>query len=354
MGQHQRSTVTTASTSPQASGHTRRTVFLFPGQGAQHPRMAADLYGVDETFTTVMDQAFTILDDPALRKVWLQHNPGPLFHDITRAQPLLLSVNYALASTLIEAGIHPDGLLGHSVGEISAAVVAGVFDFADALSLLAGFVRYYQHAPAGGMLAAVGAADEIEDQIAGIDDVAVGVVNGPRQVLVCGSTDGLREVRRQLMRNGVTCADVNALQPFHSALLNDVADAVERPQWDARMSNGLRRPRCQLYSGYLGALLPDDHALEPTFWLGQPARQVLFGPALRAVLADGPCTLIECGPGRSLTALARRTRAVTSGESTCIAVVPGRPDSNDNDTLNKALALLGGHDKAPQAERTRR
>ncbi|OLT46030.1 hypothetical protein BJF87_23315 [Gordonia sp. CNJ-863] len=344
-----------SSASPLSGGHTRRTVFLFPGQGAQYPRMAADLYGVDETFTTVMDQAFTILDDPALRKIWLQHNPGPLFHDITRAQPLLLSVNYALASTLINAGVEPDGLLGHSIGEVSAAVIAGVFDFADALALLAGFVRYYQHAPAGGMLAVVGSADEVEDRIGGIADVAVGVVNGPRQVLVCGGKDGLREVRRRLIRNGFTCADVNALQPFHSALLNDVPDGVHRPQWDdARMQSGLRRPQRQLYSGYLGALLPDDHALDPAFWLGQPARQVLFGPALRAVLADGPCTLIECGPGRSLTALARRTHAVSSGESSCIAVAPGRRDSNDNDTLNAALALLRRQADAPQAERTRR
>lgn len=316
--------------------------------------MAADLYGVNETFTTAMDQAFTILDDPALRKVWLQHNPGPLFHDITRAQPLLLSVNYALASTLIDAGVQPDALLGHSVGEVSAAVIAGVFDFADALALLSGFVRYYQHAPAGGMLAVVASAEEVEDRISGIDNVAVGVVNGPRQVLVCGSRDGLRDVRRRLMGNGFTCADVNAYQPFHSALLNDVPAAVERPQWDIRMQNGLRRPQHQLYSGYLGALLPDDLALDPTFWLGQPARRVLFGPALRAVLADGPCTLIECGPGRSLTALARRTRAVSSGESSCIAAIPGRRVDNDNDTLNKALTLLDGQETAPRAERTRR
>ncbi|WP_269451334.1 acyltransferase domain-containing protein [Tsukamurella pulmonis] len=340
--------------STSASSNRRRTVFLFPGQGAQQPRMAADLYGINETFTTVMDQAFDILDDPALRKVWLQHNPGPLFHDITRAQPLLLSVNCALASTLIEAGVHPDGLLGHSVGEISAAVVAGVLDFGDALALIASFVRQYQHAPAGGMLAVAGSEEEIEERIAGIDHVSVGVVNGPRQVLVCGSTSGLREVRRRLMRDGVTCADVNALQPFHSDLMNDILETVERPQWDTEMHNFVRRPGCQLYSGYLGSRVPDDHTFDPNYWLEQPARQVRFGPALRAALADGPCTLIECGPGRSLTALARRLPPVASGESTCIAVIPGRRSDDDNDTLDAALARLCGHEGVIQTERTGR
>lgn len=321
---------------------TRRMVFLFPGQGAQHPRMAADLYGINEAFTDTMDLAFELLDDPALRKTWLQSDPGPLLHDITRAQPLLLSVNCALARTLIAAGVRPDAVLGHSVGEIAAATVAGVFDFAAALAMLADHVRHYQHAPPGGMLAVAADAESVAARLSGLDDVVVGIVNGPCQVLVCGGRDSLRTVRQQLLIDGVTCAEVTALQPFHNPLMNHV------PHWldDAgsrKLPAAPRGPAITMYSGYLGAVLDDVHATDSAFWLSQPARPVLFGPALRTALDDGPCTLVETGPGQSLSALARRTRAVATGDSHVIAVLPPRrlPPGADTASLAAALTQLG-------------
>ncbi|SUA81320.1 Beta-ketoacyl-acyl-carrier-protein synthase I [Nocardia otitidiscaviarum] len=320
-----------------------RVVFLFPGQGAQHPRMAADLYGVDEAFTGTMDAAFSVLDDPALRKIWLRPDPGPLFHDITRAQPLLLAVNCALASTVMAAGIHPDAVLGHSVGEIAAAVVADVLDFTDALALLADFVRHYRHAPAGGMLAVAADPESVRERLTGLPDVVIGAVNGPRQVLVCGGNDGLQAARQRLRADGITCADVHALQPFHSPLMNTVAPDATLGAARGRLSAGLRAPRQPMYSGYLGGLLDPAHATDPEFWLTQPARPVLFGPALRAVLADGPCTFVETGPGQSLSALARRTAPVAAGDSRCIALLPPRrlPPGADRSALAAALDRLG-------------
>ncbi|WP_194837652.1 acyltransferase domain-containing protein [Nocardia sp. XZ_19_369] len=316
-----------------------QTVFLFPGQGAQHPRMAADLYGENETFTATMDKAFTVLDDPALRKVWLQTDPGPLFHDITRAQPLLLSVNYALARTLMAAGQYPDAVLGHSVGEIAAAVVAEIFDFADALALLADFVRHYRHAPAGGMLAVAADPDSVRARLTGLDNVVIGAVNGPRQVLVCGGRAELRAVQQRFVAEAVTCAEVNALQPFHSPLMNQASSAVQPDGHRPRLSARLRGPQMPMYSGYLGGPLDLEHAIDPDFWLTQPAKPVLFGPALRAVLATGPCTLVETGPGQSLSALARRTSAVASGESRCVAVLPPRRLAPGADIASLTAAL---------------
>ncbi|MBF6354481.1 acyltransferase domain-containing protein [Nocardia higoensis] len=316
------------------------TVFLFPGQGAQHPRMAADLYGTEQVFTDTMDEAFTILDDPALRKIWLQPDPGPMFHDITRAQPLLLSVNYALARTLIASGAPPDALLGHSVGEIAAAAVAGVFEFRDALTLLAEFVRTYRHAPPGGMLAVAASADAVRERMNGLDDVVLGAVNGPKQVLVCGGRSGLEAIRQRLIADGVTCAPVNARQPFHSPLMNELPagpdNAPIRPQFTAR----LQPPRIRMYSGYLGGLLDGAHATDPAFWLRQPASPVLFASALRMVLDAGPVTLVEVGPGQSLSMLARRTSAVARGHSRCLAVLPPRRRAPGADTA-ALQAVLG-------------
>lgn len=314
-------------------------VFLLPGQGAQHPRMAADLYGSSEIFTTTMDEAFTILDDTVLREIWLRRDPGPMFHDITHAQPLLLSVDYALARTVIAAGVRPDAVLGHSVGEIAAAVVAGVFDFADALLLLATFVRTYRHAPAGGMLAVASSPEVVGERLTGIPDVVIGAINGPRQVLVCGSRSGLTAARRRLLADGVTCAEVAARQPFHSPLMNDVPAQLDGAPPDSYSTIRPRAPRTRMYSGYLGGPLDAAHATDLRFWLSQPSSPVYFGSALRAVLAGGPCTLVETGPGQSLSTLARRTPAVARGESRCLAALPPRRLAPGADTTAMAAML---------------
>src|SRR5437764_1349770 len=102
---------------------TRRVALLFPGQGSQHPRMAAGLYGHDDVFTSVMDEAFELLGEagPAVRADWLAGGRPELYDDVTRAQPLLYAVNYALGRVVLDWGVEPAAMLGHSVGEMVAA-----------------------------------------------------------------------------------------------------------------------------------------------------------------------------------------------------------------------------------------
>jgi len=116
----------------------RPVALLFPGQGAQHPRMAAGLYGHYAAFTAVMDRAFGLLGDagPELRADWLSDRPSARFDDATQAQPLLYAVNCALGQQVLSWGVEPAALLGHSVGEMTAATLAGVFGFTSGMTLM--------------------------------------------------------------------------------------------------------------------------------------------------------------------------------------------------------------------------
>ncbi|BCK72919.1 hypothetical protein Srufu_068720 [Streptomyces libani subsp. rufus] len=322
----------------------RKVALLFPGQGAQHPRMGVGLYGESSTFTAIMDRAFEAFGPAgeAIRDDWLAEDPSPLFDDISRAQPLLYAVNYALGSLLLESGVEPDALLGHSVGELVAATLGGVFDFESGLRYLQDFVRIYQRAPRGGMLAVAATQDIVTPYLR--DDVVIGAINATRQLLLSGSDPSLSEVEASLKKDGFTCARARALQPFHSPVMKAMVDGygrhVTRPV--------LRPPRVRLYSAYTGNVLDDETAMNWDFWVGQPVRPVLFGPTLQRLLTDRDHILVEAGPGQSLTALAKRTAPVATGRSLAIPALPARPGEPDADreTFTTAVEQLRAHGRA--------
>ncbi|MCC9738447.1 acyltransferase domain-containing protein [Streptomyces sp. MNU89] len=304
--------------------------------------MAAGLYGVSKSFTSTMDHAFDAFGPAGrtLREGWLAATPPAAFDDISYAQPLLYAVNCALGTMVIEAGLRPDGLLGHSVGELSAATLAGVFSFDCGLRYLAEYIGVYRHAPRGGMLAVAASPKEVEAHL--VPGVVIGAVNAPRQLLLSAPEEALAGVEAALRGAGITYARARALQPFHHPVMREVVTAhaglLTRPP--------LHPPHTTLYSAYTGQELSDELATDWQFWTGQPAEPVLFGPALGHLLSSGgPHLLAETGPGQSLTALARRTPAVARGDATALALLParaGEPDA-DIEAVRAALKQLAAY-----------
>lgn len=306
--------------------------FLFPGQGAQFPGMATGLYGEDAVFTPVMDQVFDYFGQhgSAVRDLWLSGRSDDGFDDVSVAQPLLYGVNCGVAAALIAQGVTPSVVIGHSVGELAAATVAGVLDLDAGLAWVSRLIEWCRHVPAGGMLAVASSADDVESYLCG--DVVVGALNGARQVLLAGPSPELESVQRALVADGVTCFRARARQPFHSPVMSAAAPAGH----GRYLRKPLRRPRVVLYSCYVGDVLTDELACDPSFWEEQPARPVLFAPTIERLLAAQPLNLIEVGPGASLTTLVRRLAGVARGRSTVTATLPG----SDPDLHMEALASV--------------
>jgi acyl transferase domain-containing protein len=313
---------------------SRAVALLFPGQGAQHARMAAGLYGHVDLFSTVMDRAFRLLgtQGESLRADWLAEDSAELFDDVTRAQPLLYAVDYALGELVTSWGIEPAALLGHSVGEMAAATLAGVFDFADGMRLMRDRIDLFADTPPGGMLAVAASAEELAPYLSG--EVAVAAVNATRQTLLAGLSEPLAATERTLRGDGFVCKPVRARQAFHSPAVKTAA-ARSVAAWRA---TALAAPSRTVYSSYLGAVLSAEAATDPVFWARQPIDTVLFGPTLDRLLRDGDFLLVEAGPGQGLSALARRHPAVTSGRSDVVAMLPAQPGRADDDRRAVAAA----------------
>lgn len=300
--------------------NTRRIALLFPGQGSQHPGMAVGLYGHSRVFTSVMDEAFDHLGahGETLRAEWLDTAHSPFLDDVTRAQPLLYAVEFALGRMVLDWGVRPAALLGHSVGEMVAATLAGTIGFADGIRLMLDRVHHYAQTPPGGMLAVAAPAEVVEPHLH--DDLAIAALNSPQQTLVAGRSEDLLGLAMKLRGKGVTCLPARARQAFHSPVVADAAVSTI----DAWRTVALAPPRLPLYSAQLCAVLPPERAVDPVHWAMGPAEPVHFWPTLDLLLRSEDLLLVEIGPGQGLTALANRHRAVVGGRSDTVPLLPVR------------------------------
>nr|AAG30190.1 acyl transferase [Streptomyces sp. R1128] len=321
----------------------RRVALLLPGQGSQHPGMGLELYGYDGVFTETMDEMFELLgpvDGASLRADWLAGDAlaPELLNDASRAQPLLFAVEYALGRSLLSQGVDVDVLLGHSVGELSAAALAGVVDLPGAARVMAARTAALAALPPGGMLAVAATAEELAPFVAAEHveiGVVVGALNAPRQTVLAGPEPRLTEVEGELRAAGVMFRRVPARQPFHSPASAPAAEVVEK----VLSGVTLREPTIPIMSTHSGAYVTREQALDPAFWAWHFVRVVLFWPALDALLSEADHALVELGPGQELTVLARRHKAVRSGASTVRAVLP-RGARGTREAWDDALAEL--------------
>lgn len=317
-------------------------VFLFPGQGSQQTLMAAGLYDHDETFTSAIDAVFTAMG-PAGRKLradWLTDRPAVPIDHVSRSTPLLFAIGWALSQTVMSWGHRPAAVLGHSIGEMVAATVAGVFTAPTAARLVRDRVDILARGPKGGMLAVAAPAAALTNYLQ--PDVAIAAINSPAQTVLSGPDAPLAATAAVLMAADFTCRRVPALSPFHSPAMSYTA-ALEQPTYTDTFQGP---PRIPVYSAYCGKLLAPNTAQDPTFWASHPAMPVLFWPALSALLADFDGTLVELGAGEGLATLARRHPHVASGRSTVIGALPHRggfphADRETFDQLRETLTADG-------------
>ncbi|MFE3762119.1 SDR family NAD(P)-dependent oxidoreductase [Streptomyces sp. NPDC059104] len=317
---------------------TKRDVtFLFPGQGAQFPQMARSLYESVPQFRQGCDRAFEELEPLLgrdLREVWLSDAGQDALSETSVAQPLLYVIGYTWAHCLMHWGVRPDRLVGHSIGEVAAAAVAGVFSFSDGLRAVAARSTLMQAMPRGGMLAVAAPREDLAPYLGG--DVCAAAFNGPRQSVLAGPEEALAEIAERLREARIGCRALGTSHAFHSAMMGPAAEDFEK----ALSSLTLNPPRIPLISSATGAELTAEEATSPAFWARQLVEPVLFADAASTVLAGGPTFLVETGPGHTLSALLRVRPEVRSGESVIVpAMAQAEADEDDADLLQLSRTL---------------
>ncbi|ETB29733.1 polyketide synthase, partial [Mycobacterium avium subsp. hominissuis 10-4249] len=282
-----------------------KTVFVFPGQGSQWLGMGRQLHAGYPVFAEAFDAVVAELDRHLLRPlrdvIW--GDDENVLNSTEFAQPALFAVEVALFRLLESWGVRPDFVMGHSIGELSAAHVAGVLSLQNAAVLVAARGRFMQALPEGGAMIAVQATEAQVRPLLG-PDVGIAAVNGPAAVVISGDHDAAVAIAERLRAEGHRVHRLSVSHAFHSPLMEPMIDEF------GTVAAGLAidKPVIPIISNLTGQPAADDFG-SPEYWKRHVRDAVRFADSVRFAQSAGATRFLEVGPSSGLTAAIEETLA---------------------------------------------
>ncbi|WP_419799279.1 MAG: beta-ketoacyl synthase N-terminal-like domain-containing protein [Terasakiella sp.] len=288
---------------PAQAARPVQTVFMFPGQGAQYLEMGKGLYANFPVFRHALDKCADILLPKILWDI-RDYITGHAKGDIKRtdiAQPLLFSLEYALAQLLKSFDIKPDKMIGHSLGEYVCATLAGVFTLKDALELVALRGELMQKMEKGDMLAVALSPDEIADYLS--DKLNLAAHNAPDRCVISGPTPDIAILAKELANHSIESTLLHTSHAFHSGAMEPMLDEFSKAI--SRLERHV--PTLPFIANLTGKFITNEQAQSVDYWVDHLRHTVQFADGLKTLQEQGNPLFIEVGPGTALSHFAKLT-----------------------------------------------
>ena len=335
----------------------RSVAFLLPGLGDSHPGMGRGLYESEPVFREAVDRCCRILEP------YLGRDLRPLLYpadsqnpaqgldfkalvgrssetatesDLDRtafAQPAMFVTEYALAQLWKEWGVEPTALLGYSLGEYTAACLAGVFSLEDALRLVALRAQAIEKLPAGAMLAVPLAETAVVPLLD--ENLSISAVNGPELCVVGGPVEAVQALEARLASQGLTTRRIRTSHAFHSRMMQPAAGELLRLLADVP----LQAPEIPFLSNVTGTWIDPAEATDPAYWVRHLLAPVRLDAGLAELWKGTDRLLLEVGPGASLSSLALQHPAAAGGSRIAVPSLPGAHEARPEPAF--VLGALG-------------
>jgi len=310
---------------PTGSAGGSKIAFMFPGQGAQYAGMCADLLESQPVFKEAAERCFDIVRSQSgkdIRAVLYSGNPERI-NDTEFTQPALFIIEYALARLLMNLGIQPDVLIGHSVGEYVAACLSGVFSLEEALRLVVKRGELMQQMERGSMLSISIGEEPLKRYLEGHPGVALAAVNSPAACVVAGRDADIFLFGEEMAREDIPTKRLHTSHAFHSSMMDAMLTEFE----EAVKGITINPPSIPFISNITGKIAVYETISFPAYWVRQLRHTVRFAAGVQDIMKDPHVVFVEVGPGRALSAFAGAGGGKGAGHKV-VTLLPSREESN--------------------------
>lgn len=308
-------------------------VLLCPGGASQYPNMGRGIYETEPVYREWVDKGLArLLDEHGIDLKAILFPPAgdeeqaiKLLSQTDRQLPAIFITSFALAKQLESWGYDPRALAGHSLGQMTAACLAGVFDYDDCLDCTVLRGQLVETCEEGGVLSVNLPAAEVEPYLFG--RLVVASENAPSLTVVSGTAQEIRELTDILIKAEVEIREIPLNTAAHSPLFDPILPAFEEKLRSITLNAPTKPVTCNLTGGWLS----DENATDPMYWVRHFRHTVKFGENVEQILAEPGTVLLECGPGRSLTAFARSSPASAPQQPAIVGL--RHPDQDVDDDV---------------------
>ncbi|MGF1938036.1 MAG: SDR family oxidoreductase [Nostoc sp. ChiQUE02] len=286
----------------------RPVAFMFSGQGSQYVNMGRELYESETIFRQQIDYCCELLK-PHLQldlRTVLYPNAETVqeatqkLQQTAITQPALFVIEYALAKLWMAWGVRPEMMIGHSIGEYVAATIAGVFSLEDALAIVAMRGKLMQQLPGGAMLSVQLPEQEVQQLLD--KEISLAANNAPSSCVVSGATEAIEKLQHKLEQIGVNCRRLHTSHAFHSQMMSPIIETFIQSLQKVKLNS----PKIPFVSNVSGTWITAAEATDPNYWARHLRQPVRFSLGITELLKQSEPILLELGPGRTLTSLAKQ------------------------------------------------